>query len=240
MKIMENEIWIHTHKNELIYDLKNMISDLEDEHYSSYAFFDCVINKVEKWKQLMKMDEENAIHGNELKQLTQSMLDAQDKELLEKTKEAEFFQAELDAAAKLKDCYADCPHIGMRCCDMPCILCKHVKIKEKNEKLGRQNLQKWEKLWNKFKKNIVPFQCFTCAFSDFLPTREYLDLEHPDPKVYPICDFECGKEGHPLYQLKWTYRIGLKKCKSWIQDTYNSSKEREKQTFGEIKEKGSI
>ena len=49
-------IWIHDHKNEIIYDLKNMISDLEDEHHSTPAFFYWVLKRVEKWKALEQLD----------------------------------------------------------------------------------------------------------------------------------------------------------------------------------------
>jgi len=172
-----NEIWIHKQKNELITDLKNMISDLEDEHYSSYSFFEMVERKVERWKTHMKMDEETALHGEELKQLTQSLLDVQDERLLEKCRQAE---KDMEPALKpLRD------------------------------------------LWNKFKQNIVPYQCFTCNFSDFLPTEEYLKLEKRNPKIYPICDFECGANGYPLDQLKISYRIGICKCKLWKIDLNN-------------------
>ena len=33
-----------------------MISDLEDEHHSTPAFFDWVLKRVEKWKALEQLD----------------------------------------------------------------------------------------------------------------------------------------------------------------------------------------
>lgn len=50
--------WLHNHKNELISDLKNMISDLEDDHYGAEAFFDYVERRVKKWRDLKKFDHE--------------------------------------------------------------------------------------------------------------------------------------------------------------------------------------
>jgi len=172
-----DEIYIHKHKNTLIADLKNMISDLEDEHYSSWSFFDLIERKLKSWKDQMKMDEDSVKWKAEI----QSRLDTEDKILLQKAKEAE------------------------------------------EQPLTKEQL-KWRKLWDKFKANIVPYQCFNCGNSDYLPTKEYLDLEHPDPEIYPICDFECGVNGRPLDQLNWKYRLGICECKLWKKDEYNRDK----------------
>jgi len=163
-----DEIYIHKHKNTLIADLKNMISDLEDEHYSSHSFFEMVERKVQQWKQWMKMDEDSIKWKAEI----QAKLDSDDLILQQKCKEAE-------------------------------------------EKPLTKDQLKLIQLWNRFKTNIVPYQCFTCQFSDYLPTRDYLDLEHPDPEIYPICDFECGANGRPLDQLKWRYRLGFCECSKY-------------------------
>jgi len=49
--------WLANHKNEVIYDLKNMISDVQDEHNGSFTFFQYVRDRVDKWEKLKKMDE---------------------------------------------------------------------------------------------------------------------------------------------------------------------------------------
>lgn len=49
--------WLANHKNEIIADLKNMISDIEDEHYGANMFFTVVEERVKKWRQLKKSDE---------------------------------------------------------------------------------------------------------------------------------------------------------------------------------------
>lgn len=49
--------WLANHKNEIIYDLKNMISDVNDEHYGSFMFFKLVRERVDKWEKLKESDE---------------------------------------------------------------------------------------------------------------------------------------------------------------------------------------
>ena len=57
---MANLEWLKQHKHLIIADLKNLIEDLEDDHYGSYMFFHIVKCNVEKWK-AMKENDDNII-----------------------------------------------------------------------------------------------------------------------------------------------------------------------------------
>lgn len=55
---IKETIWIIKNKNYIVNELKNLILDVEDEHYSTPRFFASIENRLNKWKQQWELEKD--------------------------------------------------------------------------------------------------------------------------------------------------------------------------------------